>query len=191
MHPTTEVRWWWRGGCPAGVRTWFQQLGDGGREEVRTDHYLVRAGPDLGIKTRQGRQLDVKQLLERESDVAVAPGVVGTLERWVKWVFPLAVDAPPDGAGDPVGGAWRPVHKHRWLVDVGACELELAEVDLVGEGWWTLALEALGTDAVGMTRLEAGLAELLRSSTPAGVDLAGASSRGYPAQLARVLGNGG
>jgi hypothetical protein len=187
VHPTTEVRWWWRGRCPAGVRAWFRQLSVGGREEVRTDHYLVRAGADLGVKTREGRQLDVKELLGREADVVVAPDVVGTLERWVKWVFPLTADAPSGEALDTAGGAWLAVRKHRWLVDVGACELELAEVDIAGDAWWTLALEAVGTDPVGLARLEKGLAELLGPTTPAEVDLAGAGSCGYPAQLERLL----
>lgn len=185
MQPTTEVRWWWRGSSPREVARWFAGLRDAVRDEARVDHYLVLVNAaDTGIKARAGQRLDIKALTERAAEVTVVAGVVGTVEQWVKWSFPLASDGPSTtDLGQP---PWIRTSKSRWLIDTEGAELELAEVDVGHRRWWSLAVEAEGADDAGWHRVVAALRRLAAAGLPEGLELTDDRSYGYAEMLARL-----
>ncbi len=186
MQSTTEMRWWWRGGSPPQVAAWFAQLRGVVRDETRTDRYLALATDvDMGVKVRAGERLEIKALSHRERDVAMTDTVVGTLEQWLKWSFAL-VAAPPDEAEiDQNPGTWIRTYKSRWLVEVEDCVIELAEVDVGDERWWSLAAEASGTGETGRERLGTGLRWLVAAEPPPQLDLTDDCSYGYAELLVR------
>lgn len=180
MEPTTEMRWWWRGGPPPEVDAWFSGLHRVVRDEDRTDHYLALASDrDTGIKARAGERLEVKTLSRRESGVAVADAVVGTLEQWVKWSFSLAAETPDGAALDDHPQTWVRTSKYRWLVEVEECEIELVEVDIGDERWWSLAVEAAGTGDGGREQLGRALRWLVATDPPPQLELTDDCSWGY------------
>lgn len=186
MESTTEMRWWWRGRSPPPVDAWFARLRGVVRDETRTDRYLVLAtDEDMGVKVRAGERLEIKTLSHRERDVAVSDTVVGTLEQWFKWSFPLAAAPPGEAEIDQNPGTWIRTYKSRWLVEVEDCVIELAEVDVGDERWWSLAAEAAGTGETGRGRLGAGLRWLVAADPPPQLDLTDDRSYGYPELLVR------
>jgi hypothetical protein len=87
----------------------------------------------------------------------VAGRARGRLESWEKCSFPHG--PPSHDSGDPSG--WRPVSKRRrisWLSlasglarsdvpgldEEPGCAVELTDVHVRGEAWWTLGFEATG-----------------------------------------------
>lgn len=191
MEPTAEMRWWWPGRRPEPVVAWFSRLPGAIEEERRTDHYLHLPGHvACGIKARAGDLLDVKVRLECEPEVDAGGGVVGDLERWTKWQFPLASHGP--GTSDLDGGArsWLRASKVRWLVEVGDCELELAEVDIAGTTSWSLAAEGHGDGDVGRRHVLDGLRWMVDQGLPADLVLTADRSHGYPAEMLAALARG-
>jgi hypothetical protein len=151
-----EVRWIHLGRLPAVLA---ERLGPF-REalEVREDCYLTDpALPNLSVKIRGGAEFDVKVFRHSPGRLSLPGGTRGRLEMWEKWSFPLA-GGPwrlPDGA------SWTRVEKVRRrrsfaLADgvlaerplaeaaLPGCSLELTEVAIAGDVWWTLGLEAVG-----------------------------------------------
>lgn len=188
MEPTAEMRWWWPGPCPDEVVAWFAALPDALEEESRTDHYLSLPGHvATGIKARAGDQLDVKVRIGREEDVRVGDRVTGHLERWTKWQFPLATDGPGIEDLDGFPGSWVRASKYRWLVEVGACELEVGEVDVDGDVWWTIAAEATGEGDTGRDHVLSCLRWMVDHGMPDVVSLTPEASWGYPAHLRHVI----
>lgn len=187
MEPTAEMRWWWAGDWPADVVQWFSGLPGAIAEEWRTDHYL-RQPPrsDTGIKARAGDALDVKVRLGGARVVEVVEGVVGLLEHWTKWSFPLGSAGPARNDLDDFPGSWISVGKHRWLIEVDRCALELSAVTVADAAWWSLAAEADGEGDTGTGHLFTCLRWLGDQSPPAGLDLVADRSWGYPEQLSRL-----
>lgn len=184
MLHTTEVRWWWPGGVPPGIDTWFAGLRDAVRDEVRSDHYLLTAsGRDLGIKARSGESLDIKTLADRTPGVTIVDGIVGTVEQWQKWSFALAPDDL--GLADLRHGAWVRTRKSRWLIGTANTEVELVAVELAGQRWWSLAVEAEGTGPDGRERLVALVRRLAAAGIPDGLELSDDRSYGYAELLTR------
>ena len=176
---TAEVRWWRRGAVPPGVRAWFDALGEAPAPEARTDHYLAPTDDALGVKWRGG-DAPAAEPKRREAigDVLRAGRAEAPAETWAKWSLPL------DAGDAPVG--WIAVHKtrrqHRLGTDDDGVALELAEVDLGGGAWWSVALEATAEAPEARLRwLREGAARwLARDDAPA---LDEASAMGYPAWL--------
>ena len=92
----------------------------------------------------------------------------GRMEAWQKWSFPFS-PLSQDG-GDPAG--WKPVRKRRrisgfslasrQIVASGPglgqqprCEVELTEVHIRGQDWWTLGFEATGPADLLRNEIEA------------------------------------
>jgi hypothetical protein len=127
-------------------------------EEARADQYLLRPDLDgLSVKIRAGRALEVKAYLGSSGVLRVPNRAEGRLESWQRWSFPLrsVIGASPDLSD------WCPVHKVRHLSyfyarqgmlvatspehDLEAvCAVELTEVTVQGQQWWTLGFEATG-----------------------------------------------
>ena len=152
MYPTTEVRWFVPGPVPDEAQLWFEGLGWPVEMAERTDRYLVPASADEpGIKLREGL-IEVKARTAVLGVEHLAPSVDGVSETFRKWSFPLAEAPPTPSAG------WIDVAKTRRLrtytqeiadaaegPEIG-CSVELGEVRLGDGVWWTVCLEAFGSD---------------------------------------------
>lgn len=177
--PTLEARWFARGPLPDTARAWADAVGLGA-PEPRTDRYLVVPTDALGLKVRQGR-LEAKQRTSGGEPLAVGHAR-GAVEQWRKWAFSL--DETPDADGWTDG--WTDVDKRRRLrrdaCGTGACAAELTEIRVGSDAWWSVCLEATGSDAaVRRAALDAMAAcWLARADVP---ELPAHASMGYPEWL--------
>ncbi len=116
----------------------------------------------LAIKLRAGKNVEVKRCLARLGATKAWPSSEGLLEKWVKWSFPLDSNGVLPDVAQPEGN-WVTVEKDRWQrkfqIQAGVteevdfnishlppegCNLELAQIKISSEKWWTLCLEAFG-----------------------------------------------
>jgi hypothetical protein len=181
-----EVRWITPGPLGRAMREWFARFP--AEAETREDAYLLRPRLEgLSVKLRDSSALDVKSYLG-------SPGILGhgRLEYWRKWSFP---NEPSFDVGDTLPG-WIVVRKRRhacWVPlatshglapawrpapQVG-CMIELTEVHVHDQPWWSIGLEATGS--VGLLRLALQHAADLAFAQPlpAGVALSLDNSRSY------------
>ena len=185
MEPyrTAEARWFQRGEVPADVRAWFDALGPAVEPESRTDRYLAPASAALGVKLREG-QLEAKRRTGTGAPLAVGRSEA-SVEGWAKWSFELAAAPEPAAELAAADAGWVAVRKTRWQRHREACALELARVEVGGEPWWSVCLEATGPD--GDARRDA-LAQAAREwlgaeGAPA---LPASDAQGYPAWLLAI-----
>lgn len=161
MFPTVETRWFYPGAIPSDVLAWYH-YGEHAPEAqpTRIDYYLRLANnDDLGIKLREGR-VEIKQRAAQYGVEHLHERVHGLVEGWRKWSFGV------NDIGSGIGNiGWIAIRKarrlRRYLVtDDGeivaftgtemitqGCNIELAEVTLQGEPWWSLAFETFGPEA--------------------------------------------
>lgn len=176
MLTTAELRWFDRGTLPEEISHWFEQDCLGGQRspaEEREDVYLYTPGCEyLGIKLRQGK-LEIKWRKAELGVVRFGDRVEGKAEKWVKWTCedPQAEMFKPAGV---VGkGSWVSVKKVRsqrqYQVLPGesitsvpvnesinqGCTVELTQLNINGNAWWSLAFEACGEDDCLMDHLQA------------------------------------
>ena len=176
---TLEVRWFMRGPIPREAENWFSSLGPPAEPESRTDRYLIPLeSEDLGLKFREGL-VQAKQRTRTLGTLGMGARASGRVEAWRKWDL--------GDSGEPPSPGWVDVAKTRRQraargLGTGArCVLELAEVEVRGEAWWSICLEAWGpTEAARWRCLRAGARRWL-GSAPA---LPAEASMGYPAWLA-------
>ena len=184
-----EVRWILPGQLESAVAGWFARFPAG--VESREDIYL--ADPPLrrlSVKLRRGRALEVKVYQGSPGTLEVTGRARGRLESWDKWSFPCDMLVQ---AGTELPG-WRPVHKliRRFSlasVQRGACvpgpagkpgcKVELTEVRLGGQAWWTLGFEATGPASLLRGELEATAALVFAQALPSGVELGTDDSHSY------------
>jgi hypothetical protein len=161
-----EARWFFEGTIEPEILTWFQQQEPpAGSQSSRTDYYLLLPGDDsLGIKLREG-QVEVKSRFRQLGAVELHPRMTGLVGHWRKWSFPLAeAEANLAGLATPPS-AWMAVEKTRQLLryrftpdnrllpapaDEAAdrgCELELGQIKIEEQTWWSLCFEAFGNEA--------------------------------------------
>lgn len=191
MQVSAEIRWFWCDAPPAGFDDWFRDAGVHGcptsDEEARTDVYLREPGQtELGLKRRGGKDgVEVKALVSVIRDGVSAAPFTGPVETWTK-VTARGVDFASTVT----------THKVRWsrTFDTGAaaavevspgraqpsvgCGVELTQVTVDGDVWWTLGFESFGapgtleesvraTAALLSTRRPPSLGDGLRASYPA------------------------
>jgi hypothetical protein len=85
VYYSGETRWFFRGGIPENVASWFGAQDAGRFEPERTDHYLeIPSCRTLGVKIRNGR-LELKALVGSWGECNFADTVTGFRETWVKW----------------------------------------------------------------------------------------------------------
>ncbi len=166
MFPTLEVRWFYPGPIPQDVLAWYhygERAPEG--QPPRIDYYLrLPHQDDLNIKLREGR-IEIKQRAKQYGVEQLHARVSGLVESWHKWSF--GVNDLGSGLGDLAGPqpGWLAVRKarrlRRYLVTDGeevsaiagsapvaqGCNLELAEIKLSEEIWWSLAFETFGPEA--------------------------------------------
>jgi hypothetical protein len=175
---TLEVRWIHRGPVPEEVIAWLGPFDAWVWQ--RQDRYLVDPPvPDLGVKIKDGVQLDLKGFRGSLGRLMIPGTGRGRLELWEKWSFPLHASALPP-ADAP---AWLALDKtrRRRSFRIGAegvverpveqaelpgCSVELTEVAIGERRWWTLALEANGDRETLETNLQATVARLFRGPSP-------------------------
>ena len=191
-----EVRWIFPGQLDAAVAGWFGQFSAG--VESREDIYLLDPRlPGLSVKVRGGAALEVKAYRGSPGILEVGARARGRLEFWQKWSFPFSPFSP--GSGDPAG--WRPVRKRRRIsrfssasgpvvtraAELGQprCEVELTEVHMGAQHWWTLGFEATGPASLLRSELEATAALVFAQAPPGGVEPGADESRSYAEWLSQ------
>ena len=165
MLSSTELRWFYPGKLPEAISAWFgaKYLGTAlETSEKREDIYLYIASDCdyMGIKLRQGR-LEIKWRKAELGIVNIAKGVEGNLESWNKWLYDdsQAKNFQPQSVIDK--SHWVKVSKLRQqrkyqvieqkvqavplnaIIDQG-CNVELTQLIINGNDWWSIALEAFG-----------------------------------------------
>ena len=186
-----EVRWIFPGQLEAAVAGWFGRFPAG--TESREDTYLLDPQwRGLSVKVRGGGALEVKAYRGSPGILEVAGRARGRLESWQKWSFPFSPPRQDDGAA----AGWRPVRKRRRISQfplaggqvvarapgVGGepqCEVELTEVRMRGQDWWTLGFEATGPAGLLRSALEAAAALVFAQALPGDVEPGPDESRSY------------
>ena len=188
MHPegesrTLEVRWIHPGQVPEAMIGWLGPFTD--QIERREDRYLVDPScPDLGVKIKGAVQLDLKAFRGSPGELAVPGGGRGRLEIWEKWTFPL--DGRPPPPSDASG--WLTLRKLRRRrsfrlvegraverpvseAELPGCTVELTEVAVGEEMWWSLGIEAGGRSETLRAALDATVGSLFQGPSPDGIQL--------------------
>jgi hypothetical protein len=172
-----EVRWIIRGPLETAMRAWFARFP--AVMETRTDAYLLQprlAG--LSVKLRDGARMDVKSYLGSPGAIDLPRRCHGRLESWRKWSFGY----DPAGPGDPLPAGWIVVrkrrHRCRFPLGAGGCAAELTQACVSGEAWWSLGLEATGSESLGAA-LDHAAAALFAQPLPGGIELGLDRSRSY------------
>jgi hypothetical protein len=186
-----EVRWIFPGQLEVAVAGWFGRFPAG--TESREDAYLLDPQlPGLSVKIRGGRALEVKAYRGSPGILEVAGRARGRLQAWQKWSFPFS--PPRQDSGDPAG--WRLVAKRRRISRFSAagepvaahvprpgqepeCEVELTEVRMTGQHWWSLGFEATGPADLLRSALEATVALVFAQALPGGIEPGTDESRSY------------
>ncbi|MFQ5433322.1 MAG: hypothetical protein ACE5FD_00440 [Anaerolineae bacterium] len=203
MYPTIEVRWFYQGEVPTAVFDWFTAVADRlVREPVRTDHYLQLLTHDgLGIKLREGR-IEIKQRLKIVQTVQFEEQISGMIEQWHKWSFLLSEQ---NSLTESINTSqWIAVEKLRHLQSFQSnqdkkrqtrfsglpmdfdCWIELTNLNVQNEKWWTLGLESYGDDETAVnTKLIPAVAWLGSFVNPPQLDAQ--ASFGYPHWLLSIL----
>jgi len=185
-RPSLEVRWILPGQLDTAVAGWFHRSQP--ETESREDAYLFDPGlGGLSVKVCAGQVLDVKMFLGSPGILDLGGRARGRLQYWRKWSFPFSPLRPD--TSDP--GGWRRVRKQRqviWFSPAGErverapavpgpaglqarCAVELTELRLADQDWWSLGLEATGPAGALRHGLEATAALVFSQALPGGVDL--------------------
>ena len=125
------------------------------------------------MKVRDGTTCEVKVRTGREP--IRAAGGSGWVERWRKRSVPRL-----PGLVD--GTTLVEVVKHRRLVTIDGCQVELTEVSIAGRTWHSLALEA-NDSPPGSTTLEPVVARLANAGLGRFMELTADRSHGYAQHL--------
>jgi hypothetical protein len=186
-----EVRWIFPGQVEAATARWFGRFP--AAMEMREDAYLLDPHlRGLSVKIRGGGPLEVKVYRGSPGILDIAGRARGRMEFWQKWSFPR--DPPGQGSVDPV--RWIPVRKKRRIsvsppagrhgrADLPGpgrepgCAVELTEIRMGGEAWWTLGFEATGPAGTLRRELEATTALVFADALPVGVEFGAGSSKSY------------
>lgn len=175
MLTTAELRWFYPGKLPQAVIHWFnnEQLGKHlAPTEEREDTYLYVPESDfVGIKLRQGR-LEIKWR-KAELDNLEFGKVTGKAEKWAKW---LCEDASNESFQPQVvigKKAWVSIQKVRtqrkYQVSLEQtvvaipindssdriCSVELTQLKIHNDLWWSLAFEASGNELTDTLKIVA------------------------------------
>jgi hypothetical protein len=208
MYLTAEVRWFYWGAAPRAVLDWLGQCSNlPDAQPPRTDHYLRLPGNvSLGIKLREG-QIEVKRRLRQRGTAHFGENVVGVVEHWRKWSFPISAPEPDSGNWLTPVSSWIAVDKARRLrrfrlasdgtvsqvtldrMPERGCEFELSEVRAGGGRWWSVCFEAFGEEERLEDSLYAVSTILFTPAWP--VAMGEDDSLGYPEWIDRMRLNAG
>ncbi len=195
---TLEARWILPGQVTGAAIAWFRRFPTS--TETREDAYLLTPSLDgLSLKIRADAEFDVKAYRGSPGVLEVPGHATGRLEAWQKWSFPLGVLS--ERADE--SATWTRVRKVRrisWFVSPSdrfasaagldqrpKCAVELTDIVMGGEAWWTLGLEASGPSQEWRGVLEAAAASVFAEPLPGGAELRVEDSRPYAAWLRQRL----
>lgn len=188
---TLEARWILPGLRPVGMTRWLSRFPTA--TEVREDLYLIADDlPRLSVKIRGSSLLEIK-LEEDDSRMLDIPGLATAgVRACKKWSFQL----PADSTGMAERGGWRRVRKARRISrfspvigtvpgagpagkDGAACAVELTDIEVDSEVWWTLGLEVAGPRAEAWEAMKTTAAALFADPLPASVGGCDSTSSSY------------
>ena len=146
----------------------------------------------MSVKIRGGSQLDLKVARGIQGILDVQGRATGEMESWQKWAFPL----PSRPAGDVESPEWitvRKVRHIRWFsyadgvsferaldgIDAPWCAVELTDVSVDDEPWWTLGFEATGPAEALEGTIDAVAASVFGDRIPDTEELKAADSMSY------------
>lgn len=198
MLTSAELRWFKRGALPQEIAQWFQQAGVAPPEE-REDVYLYVPENDyMGLKLRQGR-LEIKWRKAQLGILRFGDAVEGKAEKWGKW---LCEDPSQESFQlQDITGTWVRVKKKRFQrryqvfgalikavgvnesIDQG-CNVELTQLRINNNDWWSIAFEAFGKDERLMDSLKSVASEVFQADH--GLELLAKDSYAYPSWLCAV-----
>lgn len=205
MQHSAEIRWFVAGALTPEVHDWFCQ-GQTLEPEERTDRYLVFPGCEsVGVKIRDGGAtgkdpFEIKALKGAAETLQLPNSISGRTECWVKWSNSMPSDQAWLQAlrAEPAG--WLAVAKKRWVrkftvTGDGAtevpseqrpaegCNVELTELEVGVERWWSFAFEAFGVPERVRDNLRVAAVHFLSTEHPL-TQLTVANSCSYAAWLA-------
>ena len=186
-----EVRWIVSGQLDMAVAEWFG--GFPSETEVREDAYIL--DPDLGslsMKVRAGQALELKAFHGSPGILDFRGRARGRMQYWRKWSVPYR---PPSWSGDDRDG-WRRVRKRRRtsrfslargrisasagdLAGAPRCAVELTEIRVYDQDWWSLGLEAAGPAHLLRAGLLATAELVFTQPLPGGAELRVEDSMSY------------
>ena len=204
MLTTIELRWFKLGTLPKEISQWFQQdhLGDLAPPEEREDVYLYTPGCEyMGVKLRQGR-LEIKWRKAELGNLRFGDQVEGKVEKWGKWLCedPTQQSFQPQ---DVVGKSWVSVKKVRVqrkyqvisgesIVAVSVnqstdqgCNVEITQLSINGNNWWSLAFEAFGKEDYLSDNLKVVASDVFKNYR--GLELQSQDSFAYPRWLSMIV----
>lgn len=210
---TCECRWFLEGEIDADVVDWFRSRAPWRRsrdleplawpERVRLDRYVtIPKNRDIGIKWRgepvegEGAPLEFKAKVASLGVHALAPGVTGVVERWIKWTCDgeamqalklldvekrrmlrmVQLDGPTREVEVPPVGS-------RFPIDRGL-QIELTRLSQAGDHYWTLGFEGFPDGSDLREAFIRNVAVFLRE-LPHALTLSSETSFSYPEWLAR------
>lgn len=172
MLTSVEVRWFLPESIPQDIRDWF--LGEALTGELtptqnREDLYLdLGDREDVGIKWREGN-LEVKWRQSELGSRAFGEVWQGQMERWLKWSCE---------AETPNGFVENAIASRRWIsiqkvrqqrqskYAEGNCAVELSQLQIEQQTWWSLAFEATGNNDCLELILEQTLEQIQQRDRP-------------------------
>lgn len=189
MYPTFELRWFYPGDLPPIVQDWFTNSCPGevfGYKEEREDWYLLPKFPCdyFNLKLRDGR-LEIKWRKAELGNIRFGEIGEGNLEQWEKWG---CEDLTVNAGMLETEGAWISVKKarsQRQIVLSHSCNIELTQLNVVSESWWSFALEATAEDATVENTITEVAERIVSTHPPLSLSLQ--SSFAYPAWLSRWI----
>ncbi len=195
---TAEVKWFFKGRLTDNVAHWFETVMHNPQvQPKRVDFYIFnRETVSLGMKIRENR-IEIKQCFCRDRDITFNKQVIGNIEHWKKWSFPLEKMPDTDTVLAP---DWIPVEKQRkqccFTLDrntqavtavvptfdlLQCCTVELTELLLFQDKWWSLGLEARGEEHDIRDLLVLVASHIFKSNKPPFLN--SQNSYGYPQWL--------
>ncbi len=172
MYLTAEVRWFDKGSIPPAMMSWFTKIHPKvWTEAEHTDFYYSLPNDDtIGIKLRENR-IEIKKRQAVEKPVRFTPQTTGAIETWEKWsvaLRPVEINFN-EIAADPI---WFGIRKRRNLQRYQLTEslipvtiaydrrvpqgftLELSQITIRQERWWTIAFEFYGITNIPMNKIQ-------------------------------------
>lgn len=167
MQSSLELRWFRKGVLPKAVVQWFESDLLGGYLSPPEDHqelYLIIPNCHyLALKVRQ-KGLEVRWRERQLEVMCLGKQCEGIPEKWIKWFCTESLNSLLPTL--PGTGQWLEVKKRRsqrvyqmlpngHLVSVPleipvlqGCNLELTQLQIQGQSWWSLGWEVFGQEAV-------------------------------------------
>ncbi len=187
-----EVRWIFPGQLETAVTEWFARFP--AELEIRDDIYLLSPRlPGHSVKLRGRAALEVKAYRGSPGILNVAGRACGRLESCHKWSFPFGSLSLDSGGS----AGWRLIKKTRRISRFSlpsetirasghgpgsgerGCAVDLTEVLICGQAWWTLGFESVGRPGLLRSQLEATAALVFAETLPGEVGPCLDDSRSY------------